>query len=220
MGWPTRDWIGTRNGKLVVLHQEPRNSGDRGAWFKVQCDCGTKKSVSRANLERTMTCGSAICLHGDLLERLERESMPEPNSGCWLWLGCLLRGYGVMSVNNKQQKAHRVSYELNKGKIPRGLFVCHRCDNPCCVNPDHLFLGTSAENTADKVAKGRQANGPRLGRTQTGSHNANAQLTETQVAAIRAATGIFQKELAKQYGVSQSHISLIKRGGAWQESSR
>ena len=68
-------------------------------------------------------------------------------------------GYGVVSINAKQHFAHRLSYQVHKGEIPARLKVCHRCDNTLCINPDHLFLGTDADNAADKVGKGRQARG-------------------------------------------------------------
>ena len=90
----------------------------------------------------------------------------EAEPACWPWLGYRNRnGYGHMRVgNNVRLYAHRVSWELHYGKIPDGMLVCHRCDNPPCVNPLHLFLGSHADNHADRNAKGRQARGERHGR--------------------------------------------------------
>lgn len=128
-------------------------------------------------------------------------------SGCWDWLGCKFStGYGQIKLGGKKRTTHRFSYELHRGAIPSGQCVCHRCDNPGCVNPDHLFLGTDADNVADKVAKGRQAQGITHGL---------AKLTESDVLAIRAAVGVTQQNLAERHGVTQSAISLIRLGKNW-----
>lgn len=99
----------------------------------------------------------------DLHSRFEAKFIPEPNSGCWLWVGSTIPdGYGYFSVaTNKNIGAHRVSWLLYRGSIPDGAHVLHRCDNPPCVNPDHLFLGDHAANVADRVAKGRSYRGKR-----------------------------------------------------------
>lgn len=97
---------------------------------------------------------SVLSLIG-IRERLSASSVPEPNSGCLLWTGRLSHGYGVMEIQCRRQRTHRVSYELAYGPIPSGLSVLHRCDTPACINPDHLFLGTIADNNHDMMAKGR-----------------------------------------------------------------
>ena len=83
---------------------------------------------------------------GTLRERFEEKYIPEPNSGCWLWLAAQLGGYGVIDVEGRYRRAHRVSYELHKGKIPDGLVLDHLCRMPLCVNPDHLEPVTIGEN--------------------------------------------------------------------------
>ncbi|WP_223643966.1 HNH endonuclease [Corallococcus sp. EGB] len=82
--------------------------------------------------------------------------------GCWEWTLAHLRGYGVFTANGKHLRAHRVAWELTNGPIPEGVLVCHHCDNPGCVRPDHLFLGSNADNNADRDSKGRQARGAKV----------------------------------------------------------
>lgn len=133
-------------------------------------------------------------------------------SGCWNWTGTgSADGYGQLAIGGRTQRAHRLSYSFHFGPIPKGMHVCHRCDNRRCLNPDHLFLGTNADNMADKVSKGRQScTGGRKGASHT-----LAKLTDGDIVAIRAATGISQRKLAKQYGVSQVNICFIRSGRAW-----
>ena len=133
--------------------------------------------------------------------------------GCWNWTGPKILGYGqfYLKVKPKWQgfRAHRVSYELANGQIATGLFCCHHCDNRACVNPSHLFVGTNADNTADKMAKGRETRGEQLW---------SAKLTAKDVVEIRAlyATGEHtQPSLAKRFGVGKAIIWKIVHRLKW-----
>lgn len=89
-------------------------------------------------------------------ERLADNSVPEPNTGCVLWLGAVnTKGYGLMSVDDVMRMVHRLAYEVDNGPIPPRTLVCHKCDQPSCIRADHLFSGTHKDNAQDKVAKGR-----------------------------------------------------------------
>lgn len=123
-------------------------------------------------------------------------SFPEPNSGCWLWTGSLNKsGYGETTWKGKLELAHRTSWALNKGQIPNGLQVLHRCDNRICTNPDHLFLGTNYDNVLDKISKKR-----------------SWKTIPPEVAKeIYHAQGR-HKDIALKYGVVRSTVGLIKQG--------
>ncbi len=130
---------------------------------------------------------------------------------CWEWSGKRNReGYGQLEIAGKYVRAHRIAWEKANGPISPGMLVCHRCDNPPCCNPAHLFLGTNAENMGDMASKGRAVSNPPRGVNQH-SHK----LTEDDVRAIRSSVGISQKALGLKYGVSQPTINSIVRRKYW-----
>jgi hypothetical protein len=130
-------------------------------------------------------------------------------SGCWEWAGAAgPQGYGfIKHKDGAQLRAHRVAYELVYGPIPPGMFVCHHCDNPGCVRPSHLFLGTQRDNMADMVAKGRAA---RL----SGERNGSAKLNAAAIDEIRKSNDTHDC-LAARFSVSPSAIGLIRRRERW-----
>jgi hypothetical protein len=142
-----------------------------------------------------------------IAERFARNIQCDP-SGCWLWVGTLDRlGYGRFGMNGKQPGAHRIAWLLHHGEIPSGLGVCHRCDIPRCVNPDHLFLGTQKDNLRDCSRKGRTPLGEKQGRSK---------LKTDEVLEIRdLASALPQRQIAVLYGVSQSTISDIISRRKW-----
>jgi hypothetical protein len=142
-------------------------------------------------------------------ERFLQHVHPEPNSGCWLWTGGLkCRGYGGFRLRKDRYTfSHRISYELFVGEIPKGLHVCHKCDNPFCVNPEHLFVGTSKQNMEDRDSKGR-------------FHVLKGEKVGASILTNDQALKIFQSKspqdiLAKTFGVSVSTIRAIKSKRLW-----
>lgn len=130
---------------------------------------------------------------------------------CWEWVGTRRRdGYGVFWSGERQVRAHRFAWELQNGPVPFGLSLCHSCDNPPCVRPDHLFVGTQRENLADMTRKGRRRT---RGKEQRGMRNTAAKLTDEQVAHIKgmAAAGHYQDDIAARFGITRANVSYITR---------
>lgn len=154
-----------------------------------------------------------------LVDRFNEKWMPEPNSGCWLWIGSATlagpkrkdsRGhlFGGKGYNG-HLRANRASWIIYRGEIPPGLEVCHSCDVSLCVNPDHLFLGTHLENMEDCAAKGRRKF---TGRGGTSHHFFT--LTEDDVREIRKSSDS-KESLAKRFGVSPSRIYSVQARRSW-----
>lgn len=156
---------------------------------------------------------------------------------CWLWTGGLFGfGYGACWYEGRTTQAHRLSWEMAHGPIPDGLAVLHRCDNPPCVNPSHLFLGTLADNTYDMMRKGRArlvgTGTPSLGdqngsrtrpdRRPRGDAVKTSKLTTAQAEEIirLASAGVARKEIAVRFGIHPLHVSRIYRGGCWKHLAR
>jgi hypothetical protein len=150
------------------------------------------------------------------LEKLMAKATLSPETGCLEWQGHKDDwGYGVYVLggreNRKSWKAHRLSWRLQKGEIPADLCVLHKCDNPCCINVDHLFLGTNADNVLDRDTKGRGAD-------HSGELNGKSILTAEQVQLIRARyvpKKVTRKHLAAEFGVSVSAIKKVVNYVNW-----
>ena len=153
-----------------------------------------------------------------LEQRFNEKWVENSETGCWDWTASTFpSGYGRIREGGRETNhvgAHRISYKLHVGEIPSGLCVCHRCDRRCCVNPDHLFLGTHEDNMRDMVEKGRALGGGR---------NPKAKLSQGDIDFVRWALPRWGKggaaHLAKFFGVSQTQMSRIKYGRAWTDVS-
>lgn len=190
-----------------------------GVRMRIQCTCAhCGKVTSRFLSQRTRHC-SRECYRAHRVarsdirfwEKVDRSGGPE---SCWIWTARRFDfGHGQFRTSQGNVPAHRFSWELAYGPIPDGLCVCHNCpggDNPACVNPAHLFLGTYLDNNRDMHAKGRA-------RVSHGSAHCQAKLTEADVLVIREALarGEPQKSLAERFGVSRSNVGLIGQRKIW-----
>ena len=154
-----------------------------------------RRVLNELNLKHPETPKYSIM---DVLSKINKDK-----SGCWNWTGPKANnGYGRISFQNEHLIAHRLVYKLLKGEIPKGMNLCHSCDNPQCCNPDHMFIGTQKDNMIDCLKKNRSA---------------SAKLKYEEVQAIRSLSdaGIDIKQLALMYGVSKKQIKRIIKGIAW-----
>ncbi len=154
---------------------------------------------------------------GDDAARLWSLVKKAEGDACWEYQGMLNdRGYGCFTMKGRKVQAHRVAWELANGPIPKDgveLCVCHRCDNPKCVRPDHLFLGTDADNIADCVAKGRNSRGPKHAAAMAGRPNVR-RITPEQAAEVRRLRieGLTQTKIAASVGIAPGSVSRVLRG--------
>lgn len=143
---------------------------------------------------------------GNEIDRFNSSYELITESGCWVWMRAIDKnGYGIHYFKNKKYFAHRKSYELFNGKIPENMLICHKCDNPSCVNPNHLFFGTAKDNAQDALKKKRNF---------VGSKNSRAILNENDVIEIRK-SNLPLKDIAKKYLVSLSTIKYARKKTSW-----
>jgi len=186
--------------------------------MRVQCTCRTcgaafdqwSNEVARG---RGIYCSKA-CQNGDSVSLFWAKVGRAAPSGCWVWTGATNpSGYGQITRRGHRIAAHRFSYELSHGPVPPSLDVLHHCDNPPCVNPAHLFLGTHSDNMLDMARKRR-----RVWVSPRGTQNSMARLTDDDVRAIRLGyeTGQeYMSEIARRFGVSKTTISRLIQRRTW-----
>jgi len=144
--------------------------------------------------------------YGTVMERVERDTFYEPNSGCWLFAGPSdENGYGRIRIGKKKVRVHNFTFKKDNGPLPNGKIVMHSCDMPCCWNPDHLSAGTNVDNIADRDKKGR---------TAKGEMRPDSKLTNDDIAMIRASSETY-RALGEKFGVSHNIIGRIKRYQKW-----
>jgi hypothetical protein len=174
--------------------------------------------MADVRVEPTILRLSEVVASGRGIERVYQRFADKVSiapSGCWMWTGSLVWGYGQLYYDRRPWKAHRVSWTLFRGPIPRDLNVLHHCDTTGCVNPNHLFLGDQYDNHQDMTRKGRA----RVGR---GSRHGNAVLTETRVTAalLLLMDGVDVAPIARCLGVSIQAISAVRDGRSWTHVAR
>lgn len=219
-GWRKENLVGRRFGLLTVIAQAESKKRWQ-SWWLCRCECGVEKAIRATGLMSgdTRTCGNQrLHRRTPASERFHVYVSPEPNSGCWLWTGsCAVDRYGrptygrlgvMVGRRQKTFRATQVAWEIYRGPVPPGAWILHKCDLPLCANPQHLFLGDHAANTADKISKDRQAKGERTN---------IAAITATDVETIRDSyvNGQTQAILARKYGIRQTQVSNIVRGLCW-----
>lgn len=145
----------------------------------------------------------------EAMQRMMRLCVHGGDDDCWNWTGCKNRqGYGIFSLRGKRMNASRASYIIFIGDVPPKMCVCHSCDNPSCVNPSHLWVGSYKDNWADCRSKGRETKG---------AVNGKSKLTDADVAAIRIAVknGDTQQSIATRFGVTHGTVSKIAARKLW-----
>lgn len=224
MGKPKIDMTGLKINRWTVLSKanKPIQAKQSGLFWNCLCDCGNEVVVYGNSIRKgkSKSCGclkaekSSLVMKemrlkksGSLTERFFSRFV-ELDNGCWQWKAHTDKdGYGYLPGDKKNIRAHRFSYEIHKGEIPDKMIICHHCDNPGCVNPNHLFVGTQKDNAQDALKKERNYIGEKNGRSK---------LTLEDVKEIILSDLNF-KQLAKKFGVSNSTINSIKLGKTWQK---
>jgi len=205
----TKDLTGKKFGKLQPYKVYGKRGKSSCTFWHCKCDCGGEHIVSSQHLTlgHVKKCKNCkIKSDEQLLEEAKNRFFEniENKEDCWIWKGAKTGKYGVMFFK-KTIKSHRFSYLIHKGKLEEGKCICHTCDNPLCVNPDHLYQGTSKDNSRDAVERRR---------LPMGSKSHFSKLTEDQVKEILTSNEK-QLHLAEKYKVCKNTINDIKRRRSW-----
>jgi hypothetical protein len=224
MGKQAINMIGFKANRWTVVSEASKPSGAKqtGKFWNCICECGVEKVVYGETIRsgRSRSCGCLkaekssssmkqmrLSQSGSLRDRFFSRFVKLDN-GCWQWRSHTDKdGYGVLPGTRKNIRAHRLSYEIHTGSIPDEMLVCHHCDNPGCVNPDHLFVGTQKDNALDALNKGRHYIGEKNGRAKLTKENVNEILTSSMNG----------RQLAARFGVSKSTINNVRRGATWKK---
>ena len=197
--------LGKIFGKLTVIEKSDKKSSNGVNLWNCKCVCGNFRVASTSDLNRgdVKSCGCTRLPSIPAIDpRIRFYKNIEVNEGCWEWKGSRYKtGYGQFSIKNKQITAHRASWIIHYGEIPKGLHVCHKCDNRICANPQHLFLGTPKDNTQDMIVKGRKPDPW----NKVFSAEQEKQMHELYL------QGCKQRDIAKKFGTLQSSVWHIIR---------
>lgn len=224
MGKPVINMIGLKFNRWTVMSEatKPADAKQTGKFWNCICDCGITQAVYGVTIRSggSKSCGclkaekNSIAMKamrlrqsGSLRERFFSRFVKLEN-GCWQWRAHTDKnGYGVLPGDRQNTRAHRLSYEIHNGQIPDGLIVCHHCDNPGCVNPDHLFVGTTKDNAQDALKKRRH---------YVGEKNGRSKLTEENVKEILH-SNLNGQQLADKFDVTRHTVNNVRRGKTWQK---
>lgn len=219
--------FGTRQEVRIFKNGKVAEVDENGVWSFLEhvrrrdflilrnCDyCGNEYPARFNKGKPTRFCGGTCQNHARPKPILDEDRffkmVTKLDNGCWIYSGTPSLIYGNFRVDGIPIKAHRYSYELVNGKIPQGLFACHKCDVPRCVNPDHLFLGTLKDNMQDCRTKGRLA-------PKWGENCGTSKLRLEQVLEIRSGpkNNVRFEELSRRFGVGRKHIAAVYRRASW-----
>jgi hypothetical protein len=224
MGKPSIDLTGQKFYRWTVISkaEKPESAKQTGNFWHCLCECGTHRVVYGTTVKNgeSKSCGclksekSSIAMKAMRLQQsgtLEQRffsRFAKLENGCWQWRSHTDKdGYGVLPGDSKNTRAHRLSYEIHNGPIPNEMVVCHKCDNPGCVNPNHLFVGTIKDNAQDALKKSRH---------YVGEKNGRSKLTEENVKEILHSS-LNGQQLADKFGVTRSTVNCVRRGDTWQK---